>query len=915
MEGVPKQGVPCVLKRRKGVLILEIENYGVVNVSDEKCLKGLCTNYTTKKHHKHHHKAGNKTQNVQEKPSKETKNEIKQEKNEKKEKQPQEVEVVQPEENIKKPHKMEEKDTQFVKEKEAPKLEGEKIADVVENDKENDMDEESPQILPEQNLEVGQDLVETKTDHQNDNGSEQPGKKLKKVHPIPRDTKKPAKAKVQQKSEKKIEMENKETPQERHEEELNEEEEEERVNFVAERGMLTNGTNDLELDKQIAKGYLYVNTGKMQDAIKHFDQLLKAHPELIAGYLGRGSARAMSGDLKRALTDFDKAVKINAKCADAYKRRGQVKAALGNVNGALDDFTQAIKLSPEEADSYRQRGSLFHSLGVFDKASDDLKKSLKYAPGDAQVINELALCFNGMGLVDEAINAYTRAINAKENYADPYIHLGQLYRDMGCYIRSKQMLEKAMKLAPTNHLSYYVLGNVLVSSGRHREALPFLQKSIELCPKDNCGEIVRMCAAAYLALGQNRLCLQMSKLGSEAKDNASWYYGELAKYSAMMLDKKFLEYDIEWFPSQWKVNFAKRLPNTNVTKYPTGTKLQPITTPDIEAKDSIKQDLVMKLLSPAVKIGEKMQYNEIGFGKNGRQYLCCGLASIYYAQLLKSGERPEWRDLAEIVVKFRQIAEPADGAIWINKLTKQQFEDGFGSNTTLKTAQTRVARYWPMFPRTFALFKKLFTEQTNFPADKKERVNATDDVDEVRKIINRDNYYMTTICRNEAGDKLEGTWLLIEKSELGSMFSIKTPCLPKRFNSFDKELKSALDKFYTVIDSKDKDKVLDAVLRYCYLWFNFMPLTRGTAACGMYFLFGLLLSAGFKQVGTIPQSFQCDWEALLTETQNEYIVKMKTWIKLEEFDVLQLPRVLEVLPNYRDVIMALNISPLLVPLC
>ena len=97
-----------------------------------------------------------------------------------------------------------------------------------------------------------------------------------------------------------------------------------------------------------------------------------------------------------------------------------------------------------------------------------------------------------------------------------------------------------------------------------------------------------------------------------------------------------------------------------------------------------------------------MQYNEIGFGANGRQYLACGLACFCVAQMAQK-QQMGWREIAEIFIKFRQVAEPADGIVWIDKLPKQQVEEGYGSNTTMKTAQTRVARYWPMYQRSFDL--------------------------------------------------------------------------------------------------------------------------------------------------------------------------------------------------------------------
>ena len=45
--------------------------------------------------------------------------------------------------------------------------------------------------------------------------------------------------------------------------------------------------------------------------------------------------------------------------------------------------------------------------------------------------------------------------------------------------------------------------------------------------------------------------------------------------------------------------------------------------------------------------------------------------------------------------------------IWVDLLTKAEFESGFGSHTPMFTGQTKCVRYYMNFERGFALFKKV----------------------------------------------------------------------------------------------------------------------------------------------------------------------------------------------------------------
>ena len=45
-------------------------------------------------------------------------------------------------------------------------------------------------------------------------------------------------------------------------------------------------------------------------------------------------------------------------------------------------------------------------------------------------------------------------------------------------------------------------------------------------------------------------------------------------------------------------------------------------------------------------------------------------------------------------------------------------------------------------------------------------------------------------------------------------------------------------------------------MTYCYYWYNFMPLARGTAAVGYTTMLGLFWGAGMPVTATIPKDYQ-----------------------------------------------------------
>jgi hypothetical protein len=63
----------------------------------------------------------------------------------------------------------------------------------------------------------------------------------------------------------------------------------------------------------------------------------------------------------------------------------------------------------------------------------------------------------------------------------------------------------------------------------------------------------------------------------------------------------------------------------------------------------------------------------------------------------------------------------------------------------------------------------------------------------------------------------------------------------------------------------DKPAAADAILRYVYYWYNFMPLARGSAAVGYTTILSLFWAVGMPVSVSIPKDYQPDWEAILCQ--------------------------------------------------
>ena len=342
--------------------------------------------------------------------------------------------------------------------------------------------------------------------------------------------------------------------------------------------------------------------------------------------------------------------------------------------------------------------------------------------------------------------------------------------------------------------------------------------------------------------------------------------------------------------------------------------------------------LVTDLLRAAHLFGSRMQVRVSGFVANRRLQRQAGLATLDMAQRVRrlwaqgsanQGVSHGWRAILDIAVRWRQLGEPNDNVWWIDGMPTRDFQEGFGSHTPIVKGQYEAPRYYVQYKRVFKTMKALAAEQWQLDEDQMGALAAAKDCLALRRLRGRDDYVVHP-CYGVVGGKLEGTRLTVQdRPPEGIELSIRTPLTPTRWEAFDSEMQAAWAHLCKVVadrigframgaslPSPLDEAVIDAVLRMCFYWYNFMPLTRGTAAVGWTMLMALLLACGHEVSEQAPEGVCLDWEAILTPSLVEFTSRTREWLlpmcKPCTSVVDELPQVAEVMGSFRTMLEALN---------
>ncbi|KAG0562763.1 hypothetical protein KC19_9G169700 [Ceratodon purpureus] len=711
------------------------------------------------------------------------------------------------------------------------------------------------------------------------------------------------------------------------------------------------------VDIKLSKGIQQVNRGNYEEAVSIFNSILTETPNSCGALLGRGTAYAFMRKLKKAIADFSKAIEVDPKTAEAWKRRGQARAAIGETAEALEDLSKAIKLEPTP-DLLHERGVVNFKLKNFFAAIEDLRGCLAQDADNKHAHNYLGLALTASGSYVNGIKAQCRAVELDDNFKEGWVHLAQSYKELADAEKAVDCLKKAIAIDDKYGNAYRLWGILLYSLGEHRNSSKMLTTASEL--EVDTLECLYLRGSCFQALGEfsdavkdydSILDMDFDTSENRTLQILAFYQRENALYTVTKLAQPFGRFDMDGDLSPiYKEAWCKRLPpDFYYHSYKPQPVLKEMSKGSLRQQDTALTKSKKALLDAADAIGRLIQYNSPGFMQNARQQRMAGFAAIEIAQKVsytwrtmnenwdehfkikekvvpekvgrknkkkssngrsanKGGQEnndgmdpfmSSWRDVYSIAVKWRQISEPCDSVVWVDKLSEKEFAAGFGSHTPMVLGQAQVVRYYPNFERAFKIVKDLIHEKgyVNDAANrlvnmkdpgKLRAVDAAKDCSDLFKVIGRD-FWVVTPCNSthEEGKVLDGTRLTLQKQGTkGFDFSIRTPGTPPRWADYDAEMAAAwqalcdayCNKAYGSLELSELEHVRDCILRLSFYWYNFMPLARGTAVVGYVTLLGLFLAANMKVTVPIPKDLQVDWEAILAPGLDTFNEAVKPWL-------------------------------------
>lgn len=167
------------------------------------------------------------------------------------------------------------------------------------------------------------------------------------------------------------------------------------------------------------RGQLYADASRDAEALRDFEDAVRANPERWRALHNRGVLLAQAGKFARAFDDFNRTIQLQPEFAKAYSNRAALFEVAGQLPKALEDFKRASELDPKLAVAHRGQGRARHLLGQLAEAVRHYDVAVRLAPNDTSAVASRAAVLTDLGRYREAAAGYENAIklDPKSSYA------------------------------------------------------------------------------------------------------------------------------------------------------------------------------------------------------------------------------------------------------------------------------------------------------------------------------------------------------------------------------------------------------------------------------------------------------------------------------------------------------------------
>ena len=165
-------------------------------------------------------------------------------------------------------------------------------------------------------------------------------------------------------------------------------------------------------------GIALAQTGKIEEAIAHYQQALRINPDFVEAHYNLGLALVQQGRLQEAISHWEQALRLKPDFAEAHYNLGLALVQQSRLQEAISHWEQALRLKPDLAEAHYNLGLALEQTGRVQEAIQHYEQALRINPDYAVAHYNLGVALEQAGRMPEAIQHYEQALRIKPDFVE-----------------------------------------------------------------------------------------------------------------------------------------------------------------------------------------------------------------------------------------------------------------------------------------------------------------------------------------------------------------------------------------------------------------------------------------------------------------------------------------------------------------
>ncbi|MFP4697728.1 MAG: tetratricopeptide repeat protein [Eubacteriales bacterium] len=226
------------------------------------------------------------------------------------------------------------------------------------------------------------------------------------------------------------------------------------------------------LDILILEARYFINLGKINEATKIYNFIIKERRKDIKAYLHRGELYFRLGKLYRAYDDYKKVLEFDKKSKEALFMLGKICISLEKYDKAIEYLERHKDLFHSNEDTEMLLDSAYYyRISAF-------KNRLDNNPNDNEARYELAKSYFTFFKLENCYDILTQ--DSIEKTSEMYILLYKVLTMMDKDELCLKTMNEGVKKYPEDPEINYLKGFILQKKGQNKEAIKYYEKAISL---------------------------------------------------------------------------------------------------------------------------------------------------------------------------------------------------------------------------------------------------------------------------------------------------------------------------------------------------------------------------------------------------------------------------------------------------